>query len=152
MKILRVVLLTGLMACSLLPCVMAQQTAVAASVAANALGDTRLCPLAVQAVEAAEKLSASPVRQESYLVAQAKEFMAARQYQPAYDLANYILASHPQSVGGQEMLVESKIALEKLATEHIAQAQAKIAADVQPSVLQTIEARKIVSQVEAAAK
>ena len=91
----------------------------------------QLTPQAQTAVEEAKKLGAG-APQENFLITKAKEFMAAGNYQPALDLANYVITTlNSGSIDAQKIMADAKAALTKIAQEKLAQA-AQGAAVVQP--------------------
>ncbi|MEI6437517.1 MAG: hypothetical protein WCO69_02055 [Candidatus Omnitrophota bacterium] len=107
-----------------------------------------LCPQAQQTVDQAKKLSTAPAQQQNFIIAKAKEYLAAKNYQPAYDLANYVLTLDPKSISAQKILTDAKVALAKMAQDHIAAAQQKITASIPPSDAQTAAARQQVEQAQ----
>lgn len=109
----------------------------------------QLCPQAQQTVDQAGKLGAG--QQENFLLTKAKEYLAARNFQPALDLANYVLALDPKSLEAQKILTDAKVALEKMAQDKIVQAQKAMAASVPPADVTAEAARQQVSQAQSGA-
>jgi hypothetical protein len=98
----------------------------------------QLTPQAQTAVDEAKKLGAG-APQENFLVTKAKEFLAAGNYQPAWDLANYVITTlNSGSVDAKKILADAQAALTKIAQEKLAQTQPAAAAQqVETNVTQT---------------
>ena len=83
----------------------------------------KLSPEAQANIDQAKKLGAG-APQENFLLAKAKEYLAARNYQPAIDLANYVVtALNSKSLDAQKILTDAKAALAKMLQEKMAQSQ-----------------------------
>ena len=83
----------------------------------------KMSPQAQTAVAEANKLPAG-AQQENYIVAKAKEYLAARNYQPALDLSNYVLTNiNAKSLSAQKIMTDAKAALTKMAQDKMAAMQ-----------------------------
>jgi hypothetical protein len=81
----------------------------------------KLTPQAQAVVDEAGKLKAG-APQENFLITKANEFLAARNYQPAWDLANYVITTlNSGSVDAKKILADAQAALTKLAQEQLSQ-------------------------------
>lgn len=118
--------------------------------AAQSAGQTavqQLSPQAQQTVDAAKKMG-SPVQQQNFIIAKAQEYLAAKNYQPAFDLANYVKTLDPKSVTAQKIMTDAKAALTKMVQEEMA---AKVSQNTAVSVpaTQATETQQKVNQVQA---
>jgi hypothetical protein len=90
--------------------------------AAKAAGEEALAqmsPMARTAFDESKKLGAG-APQENFLVTKAREFLAAGNYQPALDLANYVItALNSKSVDANKIMADAKAALAKMAQERL---------------------------------
>jgi hypothetical protein len=91
-------------------------------------------------VDESKKLAAG-APQENFLVAKAKEFMAAGNYQPALDLANYVITTlNSGSIDAKKIMADAQAALTKIAQEKLTQT-------VQPAQTSTTAAQQVQSDV-----
>ena len=115
--------------------------------AATQAAAQQLCPQAQTTVDQAKKLAVG-APQENFIITKAKEFMAAGNYQPALDLANYVLTTmNSKSVDAKKIMADAKAGLMKIAQDKLAQAQqaqgqAAAAQQVQANVTQTTNSVK----------
>ncbi len=112
--------------------------------AAGAAGQAAVQTLSPQAqttVDQAKKLAAG-APQENFIVAKAKEYIAAGNYQTALDLANYVMTTiNSKSVDAKKIMTDAKAALMKMAQDKLSQTQqgqqAAAAKQVQADAVQT---------------
>jgi hypothetical protein len=87
----------------------------------------QMCPQAQTTLDQAKKLGAGSA-QENFLIAKAKEFLAAGNYQPALDLANYVVTTlNSKSIDAKKIMADAKAALMKMAQDKLAPSQKKVA-------------------------
>jgi hypothetical protein len=109
-----------------------QQAAVQAAI-------KKLSPQLQQLVGQSQKLGA-PAKQENFLVTKAKDFLAAGNYQPASDLAGYVMtALNAKSLSAKKIMTDAQAALTKMAQDKLAQTQLKALAAKQQA--QTAQAQ-----------
>ena len=102
----------------------------------------QLTPQAQTAVHESKKLGTG-APQENFLLTKAKEFLAAGNYQPAWDLANYVITTvNSKSIDAPKILADAKAALTKIAQEKLAQTQ-QAAAVAQQGQASTIAAQQV---------
>jgi hypothetical protein len=107
----------------------------------------QLTPQAQTAVDEAKKLAAG-TPQENFLVTKAKEFLVAGNYQPAWDLANYVITTlNSGSVDAKKILADAQAALTKLAQEKAAQATQAATGTVQKGQAQAAAAQQVGADV-----
>ncbi len=102
----------------------------------------QMSPQAQTTVDQAKKLAAG-APQENFLMAKAKEFMAAGNYQPALDLANYVITMvNSKSVDAKKIMADAKAALLKMAQQKLTPAQQTAAqqAAAQKTAAQQVQA------------
>jgi ATP-dependent protease ClpP protease subunit len=98
-----------------------------------------LSPQAQTTVDQAKKLAAG-APQEDFIITKAKEFMAAGNYQPALDLANYVLTTlDSKSVDAKKIMADAKAALMKIAQNKLAQTQQAQQAQGQAAAAQQVK-------------
>jgi hypothetical protein len=103
----------------------------------------QMTPQAQTVVTEANKLAAG-APQENFLVAKAKEFLAAGNYQPAWDLANYVITTLKSgSLDAKKVLVDAQTALTKLAQEKAAQATQAATGTVQKGQAEAAAAQQV---------
>jgi hypothetical protein len=74
----------------------------------------KLTPQAQQAVDEAKKLGAA-AKQENFIIAKAKEYLAAGNYQTALDLANYVMTMlNSKSIDARKIIADAQAALTKI--------------------------------------
>jgi hypothetical protein len=74
----------------------------------------KLTPQAQQTVDEAKKLGA-PAKQENFIIAKAKEYLAAGNYQTALDLANYVKTMlDSKSIDAKKIIADAQAALTKM--------------------------------------
>jgi len=117
----------------------------AATQAAGQAVVQQLCPQAQTTVDQAKKLAAG-APQENFIVAKAKEYLAAKNYQPAFDLANYVMTTlNSKSVDAKKIMADAKAALTKMAQDELTKtqpAQVTTAQQVQADAVQTVNSLK----------
>lgn len=91
--------------------------------ALQAVGQTvvqKMSPQAQSTLEKAKKLEAG-VAQEEFIVSKAKEFLMKKNYQPALDLASYVITTlNSKSVDAKKIMTDAKTALMQMAQEKLA--------------------------------
>lgn len=74
----------------------------------------KLTPQAQQTVDEAKKLGA-PAKQENFIIAKAKEYLAAGNYQTALDLGNYVKTMlDSKSIDASKIIADAKAGLTKM--------------------------------------
>ncbi len=112
----------------------------AATQAAGQAAAQALSPQAQTTVDQAKTLAAG-APQEDFIMAKAKEFMAAGNYQPALDLANYVITTlNSGSVDAQKIMADAKAALMKMAQDKLAQTPQTQQAQAQAADVQKVQA------------
>ncbi len=93
----------------------------------------QMSPQAQTTLDQAKKLGAG-APQENFLVSKAKEFLAAGNYQPALDLANYVITTiDSKSIDAKKIMEDAKAALMKMAQAKMNAGQ-QVKADATSSV------------------
>lgn len=83
----------------------------------------KLTPQAQQTVDEAKKLGA-PAKQENFIIAKAKEYLAAGNYQTALDLANYVKTMlDSKSIDAKKIIADAQAALTKMMQQKAAVVQ-----------------------------
>lgn len=97
--------------------VLAQDWGTALKSTAQTVGQAvaqKLTPQAQQTVDKAKKLGA-PAQQENFIIAKAKEYLAAGNYQTALDLANYVKTMlDSKSIDAKKIIADAQAALTKM--------------------------------------
>jgi hypothetical protein len=122
-----VVFITGIVMLTAAFAVSAQDWGTAfKSTAQAAAGQTvvqKLTPQAQQTVDEAKKLGA-PAKQENFIIAKAKEYLAAGNYQTALDLANYVKTMlDSKSFDVKKIISDAQVALAKMMQQKAAAVQ-----------------------------
>ena len=115
----------------------------AALKAAGQAAAQQLCPQAQATVDHAKALGAG-APQENFLITKAKEFLASGNYQPALDLANYVITTiNSKSVDAPKIIADAKAALMKMAQDKLTQGQQATAPAVQQGQAQAAAVQKV---------
>ncbi|MBF0122162.1 MAG: hypothetical protein HQL21_01985 [Candidatus Omnitrophica bacterium] len=140
MKKTRVFVMTCIVMGIVSTAVLAQQTSWGSALkAAGQAAVQQLCPQAQATVDQAKKLGVG-ASQENFLVTKAKEFLAAGNYQPALDLASYVITTlNSKSVDAKKIMADAKTALMKMAQDKLAQQQAASSGQAQVKTVQQIK-------------
>ncbi len=103
----------------------------------------KLSPELQKLVTQSQQLGA-PAKQENFLVTKAKEFLLAGNYQPALDLAGYVISAlNSKSVDAKKIMADAQAALTKMAQDKLAQTQqASQATQVQSDATKAAEGVK----------
>jgi hypothetical protein len=104
----------------------------------------QLCPQAQTTVDQAKKL-ATGAQQENFILTKAKQFLSAGNYQPALDLANYVMTTlNSKSIDARKIMADAKAALMKMAQDKLSQPQAGAGAgqQVKTDVVQAVNGVK----------
>jgi hypothetical protein len=135
MRKVHMLVVTGVVLLTAPSIVLAQQTSWGSAL--KAVGQAavqQMCPQAQTTLDEAKKLGAG-ASQENFLVTKAKEFMASGNYQPALDLANYVVTTlNSKSVDAKKIMVDAKAALMKMAQDKLAQSQQQVSTTGQAQV------------------
>ena len=100
----------------------------------------QVCPQAQTTLDEAKKLGAG-APQENFIITKAKEFMAAGNYQPALDLANYVITTlDSKSIDAKKIMTDAKAALLKMAQDKLAAAPAAQQGQAQVTAAQKVQA------------
>jgi hypothetical protein len=117
------IFIVGIVILSTASVVLAQDwgTALKSSVQ-NAAGQAvvqKLTPQAQQTVDEAKKLGV-PAKQENFIIAKAKEYLAAGNYQTALDLANYVKTMfNSKSFDVKKIIADAQAALTKMVQQKV---------------------------------
>jgi hypothetical protein len=94
--------------------VFAQDWGAAFKSTAQAVVVQKLSPQAQQIVDEAKELG-GPAKQENFIIAKAKEYLAAGNYQTALDLANYVKTMlDSKSFDAMKIMADAQAALTKM--------------------------------------
>jgi len=94
-----------------------------AAVAAGQAAVQSLSPQAQATVDQAKKLPAG-APQENFLMTRAREFLASGNYQPALDLANYVITTvNSKNVDAKKIMADAQAALTKMAQDKLMKTQ-----------------------------
>lgn len=112
----------------------------------------QMSPPAQATIDQAKRLGAG-ASQENFLVTKAKEFMVSGNYQPALDLANYVItALNSKSIDAKKIMADAKAALTKIAQDKLIQSQQKALATGQTGQAQVNAVQQIKADASQAVK
>ncbi|MCX5712055.1 MAG: hypothetical protein NTY47_03155 [Candidatus Omnitrophica bacterium] len=119
-----IVLITGIVILSAASVVLAQDSPWGSAL--KSVGQAvaqKLTPQAQQTVDKAKSLGA-PAQQENFIIAKAKEYLAAGNYQTALDLANYVKTMlDSKSIDASKIIADAQAGLTKMMQQKAAAVQ-----------------------------